>query len=308
MKSASPELVALINSGAFVFRDCYTIVPPWGDTITLAASEFPISFGGTTWATHPSIDQKEGRATANWKIGLDVDKWKVTVQPRPFDLFTGAAFPDTIGGTPWLQACRLGLLDNAQVTVQRAYFAAPLGYPIPASGAVPTGLLTIFFGLVTDIDPLTTSSATLNIDSMISLIDISMPRNYFQTQCRHVLFDSGCTLNAASFAQAGIAGGASTQNAVVASSLPTPGGSGTYALGRLVFTSGANEGVQTTISDWDGADTLTLLRPLPFPVAAGDTFTAYPGCAKSTGACTAFGNLVNFGGQPYIPVPEAVIG
>jgi hypothetical protein len=40
----------------------------------------------------------------------------------------------------------------------------------------------------------------------------------------------------------------------------------------------------------------------------GDTFTAYPGCDKTQNTCTSkFNNLVNFGGFPYVPVPEAAI-
>ena len=107
MKSASTALAALINSGAFVFRDLYTFELPFGGTLNIAASDFPIAFGGTTWSSKPPIDQQGQRAKAHWKIGLDVDEWDVVVMPRPFDLFTGANFPDTIGGTPCRAAVRL---------------------------------------------------------------------------------------------------------------------------------------------------------------------------------------------------------
>jgi hypothetical protein len=39
-------------------------------------------------------------------------------------------------------------------------------------------------------------------------------------------------------------------------------------------------------------------------VAPGDTFTIYPGCNKLRTTCQAFGNDINFGGQPFIPPPE----
>jgi hypothetical protein len=73
------------------------------------------------------------------------------------------------------------------------------------------------------------------------------------------------------------------------------------------MTSGLNNGFSQTIKDWN-APNLDLLGSLPFDVAVGDTFTAYPGCDWSTGAqgCGGFNNLPNFGGEPYIPPPETV--
>jgi len=48
---------------------------------------------------------------------------------------------------------------------------------------------------------------------------------------------------------------------------------------------------------------------LPFAPAAGDVFTAYPGCDKTQATCASpkFSNLVNFEGFPYVPAPETAI-
>lgn len=48
-------------------------------------------------------------------------------------------------------------------------------------------------------------------------------------------------------------------------------------------------------------DTLTLLTASTLTV--GQSVQAYPGCDHSTGAngCDRFGNILNYGGQPYIP-------
>jgi hypothetical protein len=81
----------------------------------------------------------------------------------------------------------------------------------------------------------------------------------------------------------------------------TPPGSGTFALGKITMTSGLNSGFSRMVRNWVAPATLVLFRPLPFTVAPGDTFHAYPGCDKQQSTCTAFGNLVNFGGQSYIP-------
>ena len=74
------------------------------------------------------------------------------------------------------------------------------------------------------------------------------------------------------------------------------------------MTSGLNAGVSRMVANWDGASTLSLQAPLPFGVAVGDTFTVTAGCDKTMATCTAFGNLVNYGGEPFIPPPELSIG
>jgi hypothetical protein len=73
------------------------------------------------------------------------------------------------------------------------------------------------------------------------------------------------------------------------------------------MTSGLNSGFARVVSQWGGAS-FGLLNPLPFDVAPGDTFSVTAGCNKSLGNCAAFGNSVNFGGNPYIPIPEVSIG
>ena len=67
-----------------------------------------------------------------------------------------------------------------------------------------------------------------------------------------------------------------------------------------------NAGLWRTISDWDGATTLTLMSPYNYTVAPGDAFTIYPGCDKQLATCTAFGNQANFRGFAFIPSPESI--
>ena len=62
-----------------------------------------------------------------------------------------------------------------------------------------------------------------------------------------------------------------------------------------------------TASTVSGVTTFTLIAPMPFPVLAGDTFTAYPGCDKKYSTCGTWGNQANFGGQDQIPAPETAI-
>ena len=344
MKPASTALAALINSGVFECWDIYSFALWNGQTITLTTADFDIdarTLGGAIASSKgPYVDQKQSKTQAHWKIGLDSDQWQVVITPNVFDPFTGAmTYPDKIGTIPWLQACRAGLFDNAQVTISRAYFADPPVRPLPPNGAVPVGLVTIFLGVMGTVDT-NNAVSVFTINDYKTLLSMTMPRNLYQATCRHVLFDQFCTLNAALFAQTGVLSAGSTQGILLASPPAPSGGSsipgasqgggawfggpglsgdgpgggnftaggGTYQLGRVVMTSGSNQGFSRTIQTWDGADTFTLQYPLPFAVAAGDGVTMYPGCDKLLATCTGFNNAVNFGGQPFIPPPEVVLG
>jgi uncharacterized phage protein (TIGR02218 family) len=82
-----------------------------------------------------------------------------------------------------------------------------------------------------------------------------------------------------------------------------------YALGRIVFTSGANNGISRTIRANDGSGNFTLINPLPNPLAPGDAFTVFPGCDLTTSRCLAkFNNLNNFKGTPFVPLPQTPLG
>jgi hypothetical protein len=231
--------------------------------------------------------------------------------PRPVDLVTGEAFPDTIGSIPWIEAAQAGALDAADVQIDRAYFSSLPTWPMLPGGAAPVGTITIFAGMVAEVDT-TDTTVVVTINDYRSLTSFSMPRNYFSGMCRHMLFGPGCN-NAgsnpqASYAESGTVGAGSTQAQIIAPGIATPGGSQTYTLGSLQFTSGSNEGYWAFITQWDGSAALSLLQPLPFAVEVGDTFTAYPGCPKTTTACAQFNNSPQFGGEPLIPVPETMSG
>ncbi len=322
MGSLSPALITLFNNvvaqnaSLYVWR-IYTITLFGGGIVRFADADFdimatastgPLDIAGHTYpASSLRIDAKQSKTQAHWKIGLDTDQYVLVVMPRLADPVTGAPFPDRIGGVPWLQAANAGALDGADFQVDECYFSAQPTWPMPPGGAAPVGCKTIFAGVIAEVDT-TNAVAVLTVNDYRYLFSFSMPRHYYAAQCRHTLFDAGCTLSAATFAINGRVAAGSTAATVVGVGLPRPQGSGTYTLGRIVFTSGQNQTFQRTIRSWDGSSTLALLNPLPYPPAPGDSFTLYPGCDKLFTTCAAFGNQINYGGQPFIPPPEVVTG
>lgn len=274
---------------------------------TLSAAEIArlYSFQGlsTIYSSNTvRVDQRQNKRLAHWKRGLDVDQAVVVFAPRTSDPITGAAFPDTIGSVPFIQAARGGALDGADVQIDRVFFASwPQPYTTPIT---PVGALTLFAGTPAEVD-VNDSQVILTINDYRQLLQNKFPRNVFQLACSHTLYDAGCTLSATPFSVSGIVcSSASTRQALVASANvtpPTSPGSGTFTLGKVTMTSGLNSGFTRTVRQWSAPRSFALLNPLPFTVAAGDTFTAAEGCDKQQATCTAFNNLVNFGGEPFIP-------
>ncbi len=79
---------------------------------------------------------------------------------------------------------------------------------------------------------------------------------------------------------------------------------GWFSLGRLEWTSGANDGRAATVQAHRAGPivVLELWHAAERPVAVGDGARVFAGCDKSAGTCQAkFGNFLNFRGFPLMP-------
>jgi hypothetical protein len=322
MKTATPALTTLLDAAiaqgaasTLYSVDLYTFTPVNGPVIRLCTGDFDaidnaanVYSCGSIGSGYPKIDTKQSKVQGKWTRGLDDDSWTVALAPTVQDQFSGAfTFPDVFGSTPWLAACRAGLFAGATVQVARAYWAAPPTAPYSVATKTCVGSIVIYGGIIGEVDA-TPTLCFFNCSSYKYLLSMNMPRNLVQASCRHQLFDARCTLSAASFAKTATALAGSTQYSVLASPA-APGGSGNYAQGRMLCTSGLNAGLQRSIVAHVGS----AFQPQyawPFAVATGDSFTFYVGCDKSlgSGGCGGFANTVNFLATPYTPQPEIQIG
>jgi len=82
-----------------------------------------------------------------------------------------------------------------------------------------------------------------------------------------------------------------------------------FNYGLLTFTDGANAGIGYEVKDWDQASqTITLMLPARYTVAAGDQFSVYAGCDKAFATCRdKFNNVVNFRGFPDVPGTDGML-
>ena len=79
---------------------------------------------------------------------------------------------------------------------------------------------------------------------------------------------------------------------------------------RVYFTKGDNKsGKMYQIEDYNHkTGTIALLEPTAFPIKAGDEFMIRRDCDKTHAQCKAFNNVLNFKGEPFIPVSDGVEG
>jgi len=83
--------------------------------------------------------------------------------------------------------------------------------------------------------------------------------------------------------------------------------SGYFDGGLITFTSGLNDGFSQEVKSYVPGQ-ITLHLPMPYAIAAGDTYSMVAGCDKSLATCRdRFSNVVNFRGEPYLPGIDRVL-
>jgi uncharacterized phage protein (TIGR02218 family) len=80
-----------------------------------------------------------------------------------------------------------------------------------------------------------------------------------------------------------------------------------YKEGIARSTDALNDGYEQKIKAFSGG-VVTLALPMPFEVQVGDTFDLVEGCQKRREDCVAKSNILNFGGEPDVPGPDALTG
>jgi uncharacterized phage protein (TIGR02218 family) len=288
MKSAPPALLSYLNAlrpasdAPLLTAECFTIWLSTGTVLTYTDLDTPVAINGFTYlANSVLISGLKYKASC----GVNVDSQQVMLFARS---------SDTIGGIPFLQAVQQGVLDGAEIQREKVFFS---------DWNTPIGSVILFKGRVAQIDAIGRASAQVTVASDMVLLDIDMPRNVYQADCQHVLYDAQCGLAAGTYSTAGAAESGSTQNIIAWSAAKLD-----YQRGTIAFTSGANTGVNHTIKS-ASAGRLVLSYPLPYPPATGDAFVATFGCDRTMATCqNRFGNLAKFRGFPFVPPPQIMTG
>ena len=199
MKPASTALITYLNNARadpdvpLLMTDTFTFTLASGLVLCYTNADVTFTYSGNTYLGNSIlVDGLKYKAA----IGLEVDQQQITIAARATDTITA--------GAPFLQALRDGAFDFCQILRQRVFFSDRIG-------GTAIGAVTLFKGRLGVIDEVGRTSAKLNTNSDLVLLDIDMPRNVYQPTCLHTLYDSGCTLVKNAFGTSGTAGSGSTR-------------------------------------------------------------------------------------------------
>lgn len=281
-------LAALFTSGVPLFKaDAWTFTLADGTVLRWSGADVPLIFNSRTFALGPGIT----RGQIKWRVGITSDTLNVALTD---------ILGTTINGQGLAAFIRARGLYNAQVRLERVF--------APASTMTLTGALLWFVGDVDDVEG-DRHEARLTVASFTKRLEVSVPRDVYQTQCSNQLFDKRCTLSRATFTVTGAAT-SGTDSFRSTFSVSSPGGkpTGWADLGRITMTSGPNAGISRTCKKHT-TTSIQVLQPWPFAVTTGETFSLEAGCDRMKATCegSKFSNVIHFRGQPFIPAAETVL-
>ena len=289
MKTVTSAFLTMLQTSEYLVEaDLYQFTLPSGSNFYWTSAGQNITYNGNTYLA-ASLDSQPGfkRGATKTTIGLNADDLEIDIlydTATRINNMTPAAF------------ALAGGFDNAQISVDKAL--AP-----DWSNPVVNGVVNLFTGIVGEVQ-CDDGVVKLTCNSMLRFLNTAFPRNYFLPQCNHALFDSGCTLLASNFAVSGTVAAAGTATSFTSGATQADG---YFALGSVLWLTGANAGLKSFVKSYANASgTFTLAYPIT-PPAAGDTFTAYPGCDKQQATCTSkFNNVAHYRGYPFVPTPETL--
>jgi uncharacterized phage protein (TIGR02218 family) len=290
MKTASTTLQNfLADNATFVMADLYQFTLSGGTVLRYSGAAQLINYGGNSYPVGPRFT----RSGLGQKRGVQVDS---------LDLEIDADERHQVNGVPLLSFIRNRGFDSALLTVTRVF--------AQDWSTAWVGGFTAFLGRLSEITESGATYVKLKVNSGLEVLDANMPADLYQASCLNTLFDSKCNLARAGFQSVGTVTGVASVSGFNTNLTQAGGYFSTGGLGTLLFTSGANNGVRRTIKTHVNAGgALTFVAPFPAVPAIGDQFQIWPGCDLSQSRCSNFfNNLINFRGQPYIPIPETILG
>lgn len=128
---------------------------------------------------------------------------------------------------------------------------------------------------------------------------------FYSPSCRADFGDGRCKLNLASFTVTGAVTGVTNRHVFTDSSRTEA--AGFFDLGLIAFTSGANSGFSQEVKTFSSG-VITSELSFPNAITIGDAYVLQQGCDKTFATCKdRYNNIVNFRGEPYVPVIDALI-
>ena len=286
MKECSVELALFLNTAKAIYKcDLYEITLKGGTLLRYADYDMDITLpdGRKFLSKGPGL--KRGKTKLTSKI--EVDSMSLTVIADQTDL---------IGQTTWMAAAQTGAFDNANLTLYKCYMSSP---------GVIVGTLEWFGGYV-DVGGGGCLEMDWAVKSYMQRLNVDYPTRKIYPTCPYSLYDTNCGLDITAYTVSGVIAQVNSKQEILTN---LTFADGYYDLGGVNFTSGnligSSMSVKQSYSLNGRVIFIVSLDELP---SVGDTFTIYPGCAKTPAICSVkFGNYNKNRSCPFIPLKETII-
>ena len=285
MRTASPQLITLLNEDQFLMADLYTITTVQGDVYRYTNYDFDLMVGGHQFSSGGPIISREGISLS---LGVEVDNLSITIDVTDEETFESLRI---------VQAFHNGQMDGARFKLERIFMDAST--PTDTSA----GTIKLFEGRI--IEPeFDRNTIQASVASDLDELNVQMPRNLYQPSCSNTLFDHACGLNRENYALETVIAAGSTASRILCD-IHQP--QGWFTQGVIEFLEGGNKGLKRTIRLHE-LDVLLLTLPLLENPEVGQRIKVYPGCDKRLETCqNRFNNFARFRGAPFIPIPETSV-
>lgn len=192
---------------------------------------------------------------------------------------------DTIIGYDELKG---GKLNRATVFLSLADWNNPASALLLFSGFV--GLTTIPSRL----------GATLSLVGNLGRVTKDLTEKY-TPKCRADFGDHRCKVDLSEHSEPFTVSAVTGVQNITLDITPTLG---EYNFSTIAWATGDNAGMAVEVLQVSTGGVARLLFKTAMPIQVGDTGTVYKGCANTIEACTAYNNLANYRGEPYVPGDE----
>lgn len=273
MRALDPALQARLDSGATTLCACWRIDRRDGRALGFTDHDAPLRFDGVTFEAASAVEASATEAAA----GLSIDTVEMAGALRSTAIDAGDIARGLYDGA----TVRRWLVDWTAPDLRAEVFSGVLGEISHSGGRFRAEAL-----------------------GLAEALNRPVGRAFLAT-CDAALGDARCgvDIDAPAFRGAGVVA-ALEGDGLMAQGLEAYG-AGWFARGRLIWTSGANAGLEAAVRDDAQAPTarrLSLWAQPPAPIAIGDGFEIVAGCDKRAETCRAkFGNFINYRGFPHMP-------
>ena len=276
MRAASDALKAAFAARTPMWSaDLFTLSLRNGYDYRFTGADEAVTWGGHTFAAGgPAVE----RTTWSSKNTTEIPSMTVQIYSTGSDFATSNPMSDIING----------LFDGGYLLLQRAF--------MPKFGNTSLGAVTLFGGMIGACE-VNAQGAKLTITASNVALEQNIPRRTYEASCLHTLYDGGCTLNSHAYRSYF---NVASANAMFIALVSPPSDMSIYFQGMVDLVDGLGNQQSATITGYNSSG-IAFSYPLLIVPSPGDAVLIYQGCDKTMARCQAFGNILNYGGFPYVP-------